>query len=142
MKTIALVMSAALFGCEAPQQEAEPVELGIVRLANSDYQQDVTGSQFGDLIHAAPGLIRVAFWMGIRTPEAGTGYQVRLECEDPLGFSTQVFSDIGDGSTTGSVQGYWSTMHGEQGVAPCTLNFDIFGSGSPSYDFAFDEKAL
>jgi len=68
------------------------------------FQNDhVTGSITQTV--SGTGVLTISYWVGIRTPAAGSALQARLESEDSLTFPTTQTSAILPGSAAGAISG-------------------------------------
>lgn len=108
-------------------------------MAHYEIQSNTTSSS-QSFAGACNGLQRICFWVGIRTPSPGCGLQVDLTCTDPLGFQSQTFSGLVDGSSVGSTQDYWSAAY--DGVGTYTWNVSYLGLPGMEYDYIVDQKDL
>ena len=100
----------------------------------------VTGSSTVQLQGAETGLQRVAFWVGVRTPVAGSALQARLLCVDRLGFTTETPSALLSADAVGSIQGYFSASY--DGSSAYTWVVDYLGAPGVEYDYEVDQKGM
>lgn len=85
-----------------------------------------------------PGLYEFNYWIGIRTPVAGSGLQGRLEVTDTLGFLTTNTTGLVDGSDFGSLQGSFC-MQGD-GTTESTWTIDSLGTAGLEYDVMWTSR--